>query len=397
MTYDRIWRGGRIASMAHGAGVIEDGAVASRDGRIAWAGPSADPPGEAAETIDLEGRLVTPGLIDCHTHLVFGADRAAEFGMRMDGATYEQIAASGGGILSSVRATRAADEESLFDSAARRLDCLTAEGVTTVEIKSGYGLDPESELKMLRVARRLGRDRPVRVAASLLAAHAVPPEFAGDRAGYVDLIVNRILPEAASLGLADSVDAFCEHVAFTPDEVARVFQAARALGLPVRLHADQRSDGGGAALAARFDALSADHLEWTGPAGAAALARAGTVAVLLPGAFHALRETQAPPVGLFRAHGVKMAVATDCNPGTSPLTSLLLAMNFAVVRFGLTIAEAVSGVTVHAARALGLSAETGSIEPGKACDLAVWDAADPAELIYWTGRNLLHRRVFAGA
>jgi len=400
MHFDRLWRGGRLATLAGdrpGLGLIEDGAVGCIDGKIAWVGAAADlPPGAAAgEVIDLDGRLVTPGLIDCHTHLVFAGDRADEFEMRLRGETYETIAAAGGGILSTVRATRAASEQALAAGALDRLDRLIGEGVTAVEIKSGYGLTLDDELKMLRAARSLERQRPVSVVTSLLAAHTVPPEFRDDRKAYVDLICEVILPAAAD-GLADAVDAFCESSAFTPDEVRRVFDAARSLGLPVRLHADQRTAGGGASLAADYGALSADHLERTDAAGARAMASAGTVAVLLPGAFYALRDEDRPPVALFREAGVGMAVATDCNPGSSPLTSILTAMNMAVILFGLTVDEALAGVTREAARALGRSDQMGSLEVGKACNLAIWDATRPVELVYWLGRNPLYSRVFQG-
>ncbi len=401
MRFDRLWRGGVLATLSPalpGLGLIPDAAIGVVDGRIAFAGPLAELPGDAdaAEVIDLDGRLVTPGLIDCHTHLVFAGDRADEFEQRMAGASYEAIAAVGGGILSTVRATRAASEDALTASALERLDLMLRQGVTTVEAKSGYGLDLESELKMLRVARRLGRERPVEVVASLLGAHALPPEYQDDRAGYVSLVADRMIPAAATAGLADAVDAFCEAVAFTPEEVRTVFAAARSAGLPVRLHADQRTAGGGAQLAADVGALCADHLECTDAAGAAAMGRAGITAVLLPGAYYALRDQRRPPVELFRAHGVGMAVATDCNPGSSPLVSLLTAMNMAVVLFGLTVEEAVAGATLQAARALGRQGGIGSLEVGKHADLAIWNAARPVELVYWMGADPLHARVWRG-
>jgi imidazolonepropionase len=402
MLFDRLWLGGRLATLDPGRpgalGVVEDGAVAAKGGRIAFVGPRAGLPrdADAAQTERLDGRWVTPGLVDCHTHLVFAGDRAHEFELRLEGATYAEIAAAGGGILSTVRATRAATEDGLVESALPRLDALLAEGVTTLEVKSGYGLDLETERRMLRAARRLGERRPVRVATSFLGAHALPPEAGGDKDAYVDLVAGAVLPAIAAEGLADAVDAFCEGVAFTPAQTARVFEAARRHGLPVRLHADQLSDTGGAALAARFGALSADHLEYANEQGVAAMARAGTVAVLLPGAYYALRETRAPPVDAFRRRGVPLAVATDCNPGTSPLTSILLAMNMAATLFRLTVAECVAGVTREAARALGLLHEVGTLQPGKRCDLAVWEVERLAELPYRMGLNPLAARVWGG-
>lgn len=400
---DRIWRNARLATMAAdrpGLGTVEKGAVAAAGGRILFTGPEADLPAawrdRAAETIDCEGRWITPGLIDCHTHLVHAGDRAHEFELRLAGASYEEIARAGGGIVSSVRATRAASEDELVAATLPRLDALLAEGVTTVEIKSGYGLETAAECRQLRAARRLARLRDVRVATTFLGAHALPPEAVGDKAAYLDRVTGEMLPAVAAEGLADAVDGFCEGIAFSPDEIARVFEAARALGLPVKLHADQLSDLGGAALAARWGALSADHLEYTGEAGAAAMARAGTVAVILPGAFYFIRETKRPPVELFRAAGVPMAVATDCNPGTSPMTSLLLAMNMAATLFSMTVEECLLGVTREAARALGLAAEAGTLEPGKACDLAVWSIERPAELVYRLGFNPLHARIRGG-
>ncbi len=396
--YDRIWLNARLATMAGpGLGIVEDGVVAASGGRIAYAGPREGlPAGVAAATVDCGGRWITPGLVDCHTHLVHAGDRAREFEMRLAGASYEEIARAGGGILSTVRATRAADEDRLVAETLPRLDALIAEGVTTVEVKSGYGLEPGAELRQLRAARRLGRERDVRVSTSLLAAHALPPEFAADRAGYVRLVAEEIIPAAAREGLADAVDGFCETIAFSPDEIATVFEAARRLGLPVKLHADQLSDLGGAALAARFGALSADHLEHAADAGVEAMARAGSVAVMLPGAFYFLRDSHVPPVAAFRAHGVPMAVATDCNPGSSPLTSLLLAMNMAATLFRMTVEECLAGVTREAARALGLLPEIGTLEAGKACDLAIWDVERPAELVYRIGFNPLHARVYGG-
>lgn len=397
---DRLITDCHVAAMTEGGqpyGAIEDAAILIQDGRIAWVGPRADlSVHKAVETDSLGGRWVTPGLIDCHTHLVFGGDRSGEFERRLEGATYEEIARAGGGIVSSVKATREASEDELYASACKRLEGLKATGVTTVEIKSGYGLDHDSELKMLRVARRIGREAGVRVRTSYLGLHAVPPEHKADRAAYVDKAVDQILPAAHAEGLVDAVDAYCEPIAFTTDEVARLFDKAETLGLPVKLHADQLSDGGGAALAARYHALSADHIEHTTEPGVQAMAEAGVVAVLLPGAFLMLRETKAPPVALLRQHGVRMAVATDCNPGTSPVASMTAALNLACVQFRLTPEEAIAGATRHAARALGLQDEVGTIEAGKAADLAVWDINRPAELCYWLGAPLLHRRYVGG-
>ncbi len=397
---DRLITDCRLATMVadgQAYGAVEDGAILIRDGRIVWAGARADlPPHKAVETDRLDGRWVTPGLVDCHTHLVFGGDRSGEFEQRLGGATYEEIARAGGGIVSSVAATRAASEDELYASAVGRLAGLKATGVTTVEIKSGYGLDQDSELKMLRVARRIGREAGVRVRTSYLGLHAVPPEWKADRARYVDLAVDEILPAAHAGGFVDAVDAYCEPIAFSTDEVGRLFDRARALGLPVKLHADQLSDGGGAALAAKYGALSADHVEHTGEAGVRAMAEAGVVAVLLPGAYLMLRETTPPPIELMRRHGVAMAVATDCNPGTSPVASMTAAINLACVQFRLTPEEALAGATRIGARALGLEDEIGTLEAGKAADLAVWDIARPAELAYWLGKPLLARRMVGG-
>jgi imidazolonepropionase len=397
---DRLITDCRLATMVDGGaayGAIVDGALLVRDGRILWAGASGDLPAHEAATIDrLGGRWVTPGLVDCHTHLVFGGDRSGEFEQRLGGATYEEIARAGGGIVSSVAATRAASEDALYASAVARLAGLKATGVTTVEIKSGYGLDHDSELKMLRVARRIGREAGVRVRTSYLGLHAVPPEWKADRGRYVDLAVDEILPAAHAEGLVDAVDAYCEPIAFSTEEVGRLFDRAKALGLPVKLHADQLSDGGGAALAARYGALSADHIEHTGEAGVKAMAEAGVVAVLLPGAYLMLRETTPPPIELLRLHRVTMAVATDCNPGTSPVASMTAAINLACVQFRLTPEEALAGATRIAARALGLEDGIGTLETGKAADLAVWDIERPAELAYWLGKPLLARRMVAG-
>jgi imidazolonepropionase len=378
--------------------MVENGAIAALDGRIVYAGPIDGLPAgwDAGEVVELEGRLVTPGLIDCHTHLVFGGDRADEFEMRRQGATYEEIAAAGGGIASSVRNTRAASEAELARTAGDRLDRLMADGVTTVEIKSGYGLDLETELRMLRVARAIGASRDVDVVTTLLAAHVVPPEFRSDRAAYLRIVIDEIIPAAVAEGLADAIDVFMESIAFTAEETRQVFEAARAHGVPVKLHADQINAGGGAALAAEYGALSADHLEQTDAAGVEAMAKAGTVAVLLPGAFFVLRDEHKPPIDAFRAAGVRMAVATDCNPGTSPLVSLQAAMAFAAVQFRLSVEEAVAGVTREAARALGRLDTVGTLEVGKHCDLAIWDVERPAELVYWLGRNSLNTRVWRG-
>lgn len=398
---DRLLIDCRVATMAETGvpyGAIEDGAILIRDGRIAWIGHAGDLPEgfEAAQIDRLGGRWITPGLVDCHTHLVFGGDRSGEFEQRLSGVSYEEIARAGGGIVASVSATREASEDELYNLAVKRLSGLKETGVTTVEIKSGYGLDRDSELKMLRVARRIGRNAGVRVSTSYLGLHALPPEHRDDRAGYVDKAVDDILPAAHAEGLVDAVDAYCEPIAFTTGEVARLFDKAEALGLPVRLHADQLSDSGGAALAARYRALSADHIEYTSEAGVVAMAEAGVVAVLLPGAFLMLRETRMPPVELLRARGVAMAVATDCNPGTSPVLSMTAALNLACVQFRLTPEEALAGATRHAARALGMEYEIGTLETGKAADIAVWDISRPAELAYWLGAPLLHRRYLGG-
>ena len=400
MRCDRVWRNARLATLAAGApsvGVVEHGAVASVDGRIEWVGPEADAPGfEAAEVVDCEGRWITPGLIDPHTHLVYGGDRAHEFELRLAGASYEEIARAGGGIVSTMKATRAASERELVDAALPRLDALLSEGVTTVEIKSGYGLSTADELKALRAARALAAQRPVTVRTTFLGAHALPPEFAGDADGYIDLVCREMIPAVAAEGLADAVDAFCEGIGFTAAQTRRVLEAAAAHGLPVKLHAEQLSNLHGAALAAEFGALSADHLEHLDDAGIAAMARAGTVATLLPGAYYFVRETKAPPVAALRAAGVPMALATDCNPGTSPLTSPLLVMNMAATLFRLTVDECLAGVTREAARALDLLNDIGTLEAGKRCDLAIWDIERPAELVYRMGFNPLHARVFGG-
>ena len=390
---DRMWHNARLAAMS--AGIIEDGVIACRDGRIVYAGPEANAPDfTARETIDCQGRWITPGLIDCHTHLVHAGNRAAEFELRLAGASYEEIARAGGGIVSTMQATRAASEADLVASALPRLDALLAEGVTTIEIKSGYGLTLDDELKMLRSARALGKLRSVTIRTTLLAAHALPPEYAGNADSYIDHICEAIIP--AVVGLADAVDGFCEGIGFTAAQMTRVFAAAKAHSLPVKLHAEQLSNSHGAALAASFGALSADHLEHLDDAGIAAMVHAGTVAVLLPGAYYFTRETLPPPVAKLRAAGVPIALATDCNPGTSPLTSLLLAMNMGATLFRLTVEECLAGVTREAARALGLLDQTGTLELGKACDLAIWDIERPAELVYRVGANPLHARVHKG-
>jgi imidazolonepropionase len=398
MRCDRVWHNARLATLAgSGLGIVERGIVAARDGRIAYAGAADGAPQfDAAERIDCEGRWITPALVDCHTHLIYAGNRAREFEMRLQGATYEQIAREGGGIVSTVKATRAASEEELVTSALPRLDSLIAEGTGTVEIKSGYGLSLEHELKMLRAAKALTTKRNVRIVTTFLGAHALPPEAGGDKDKYIDLVCNEMIPTVAREKLADAVDAFCENIAFTPAQTMRVFETATKHGLRVKLHADQLSDSGGAALAAKFQALSADHLEHTDEAGIAAMKKAGTVAVLLPGAFYFLRETKQPPVDLLRKHGVPLALASDNNPGTSPLTSLLLTMNMAATCFRPTVEECIAGVTREGARALGLYDEIGTLEEGKCCDLAIWNIEQPAELVYRIGFNPLHARVWSG-
>ncbi|MBE0692186.1 MAG: imidazolonepropionase [Aquamicrobium sp.] len=399
---DRIFTHARLATLAPGQpglGVIENGAILVRDGRIAFAGAAADMPqseASGAAVVDCGGRWITPGLIDCHTHLVHAGNRAREFEMRLAGASYEEIARAGGGIVSSVTGLRAASEGDLVAETLPRLDALIAEGVTTVEIKSGYGLTVADELKMLRAARRLAEVRDVAVTTTYLGAHATPAEYKGRNDAFLREVVLPGLNAAHAEGLVDAVDGFCEGIAFSPDEMRLVFDAARELGLPVKLHADQLSNLHGAALAAEYGALSADHLEYTDEAGAAAMAAAGTVAVLLPGAFYFIRETRKPPVDLFRRHGVGIALATDSNPGTSPLTSLLLAMNMGATLFGLTVEECIAGVTREAARALGRLGDVGTLEAGKAADLAVWDIAEPAELVYRMGFNPLRARIRGG-
>lgn len=398
MRCDTLWHNARLATMTTpDMGLVECGLVASRNGTISYAGPAERAPAiDAGRMVDCGGRWITPGLIDCHTHIVHAGNRAHEFELRLEGASYEEIARAGGGIVSTMRATRAASEDDLVASALPRVDALIAEGVTTIEIKSGYGLDLASEAKMLRAARRIGRERPLRVSTTFLGAHALPPEYAGDPDGYIDMIASEMLPAIAREGLADAVDAFCEGIGFSPAQTQRVFAAAQTAGLPVKIHAEQLSNQHGAALAARFGALSADHLEHLDDAGVAAMATSGTVATLLPGAFYFMRESRLPPVEALREAGVPMALATDCNPGTSPLTSLLLAMNMGATLFRLTVSECLAGVTRNAARALGLADQIGTLEVGKRCDLAIWDIDRPAELVYRMGANPLHARIWSG-
>lgn len=398
----QLWHHCRVATLqpSHPApyGLIEDAALVLEGPHIAWVGPRSELPADLAARCTREhhagGALLTPGLVDCHTHLVYGGDRAHEFELRLQGASYEDVARAGGGIASTVKATRAATEAELQAQSLKRLRALIAEGVTTLEIKSGYGLALGHERKTLRVARALGRSQPVEVRTTFLGAHAIPPEFAGRPDAYVDEVL-RMLPLLHAEGLVDAVDAFCERIAFSAAQTERVFQAAQALGLPVKLHAEQLSDSGGAQLAARYGALSCDHLEWLSEAGAAAMAAAGSVAVLLPGAFYFLRETKLPPVALLREHGVVMAISTDCNPGSSPCTSLLLMLNMACTLFRLTPEEALAGVTRHAAKALGLD-DRGVIAPGKRADLVLWDVAHPAQLAYDVGANPRLQTVFQG-
>ena len=390
--YDTIWYGAQLATMTAGGapyGAIQDGAIAARDGAIAWIGRRCDLPDTperlAGRAVDVEGRWITPGLIDPHTHLVFAGDRVADFERRVAGQSYVAAASGGGsGIAYTVAMTRAADEETLYRDAAGRMRAMIASGSTTIEVKSGYGLDVETELRLLRVARRLGRELGITVRSTYLGAHVVPPEYAGRRDAYIALVCDEMLPRIVGENLADAVDVFCDEIAFSPAESARVLDAAWRLGLAVKVHADQIADTGAAALAAQFGALSADHLERAGESGVAALAGAGTVAVLLPGAFYYLRETVKPPIDALRAHGVPIALATDCNPGTSPVTTLPTVLNMACVLFGLTPEEAVAGVTRNAARALGLE-DRGVLRTGMRCDLALWDVASPAELCYWLG------------
>jgi imidazolonepropionase len=395
--FDRVWLDAHLGTMqGEGLGAIEDGAVAAKDGRIAWVGRRADLPAGAAETTRCDGAWILPGLVDCHTHLVFAGDRAREFEMRLEGASYEAIAKAGGGILSTVRATREASEDALVAAALPRLDALLAEGVTTVEVKSGYGLELDAEARMLRAARRVGAARDVSLVTACLAAHAIPPEYAGRRADYARHVAEHIVPAIATQGLADAVDAFTDSaIGFTPEETAWVFDAARRAGLPVKLHADQLRDDAGAALAARYGALSADHIEYANADGIAAMAKAGTVGVLLPGAYYFIRETHLPDIAAMRAAGLRIALATDLNPGSSPALSLLLMLNLGCTLFRLTVTEALRGVTVNAAAALGL-ADRGRLAPGQRCDLALYGVTRPAELCYWIGRNPCVARIRAG-
>ncbi|WP_428945667.1 imidazolonepropionase [Pantoea sp. FN060301] len=395
---DSLWFGADLVTMRAGRyNLIRNGAIAVHGDKIVWVGPYAEAGHLRAERRhELDGGIVTPGLVDCHTHLVFGGDRSAEFEQRLNGASYSEIAAQGGGILSTVRATRQASLTQLVAGARFRMERLLAEGVTTVEIKSGYGLDRESELRMLRAIRELATTLPVQIRATCLAAHATPPEFSDNPDGWIDLICNDLLPQVAAEGLADAVDAFCEHLAFSPQQVTRLFEAAVRLGLPVKLHAEQLSPLGGSTLAARFNALSADHLEYATESDVAAMAQSGTLAVLLPGAFYLLREKQRPPVELFRRYKVPMALASDANPGTSPALSLRLMLNMGCTLFGMTPEEALAGVTLNGAKALGLGDTQGSLEPGKFADFVHWPLAHPAELAYWLGGELPCKVIFRG-
>jgi imidazolonepropionase len=392
--HDAAWINARLATMISGYGIMADGVVASTGGKISWLGPRSEWRGQAREEHDVRGAWITPGLLDCHTHLVYAGNRAHEFELRLKGASYEDIARAGGGIVSTVRATRAASEQELFDLAKKRLRSWIDEGAAAIEIKSGYGLDRDTELRMLRVARRLGEDITVRT--TFLGAHAVPPEYQGRADDYIEFVCDEVLPAAASEGLVDAVDVFCERIAFDLAQTRKVFETARALGLPVKLHADQLSDSGGAALAAQYKGLSADHVEYANEFGIAAMRREGTVAVLLPGAFYFLRQTKLPPVEALRKQAVPIALATDHNPGSSPVCSPLLVLNMACTLFRLTPEEALAGMTRHAARALGLQASHGTLEPGRAADLALWDIGSPAQLAYAIGANPCVGRVRGG-
>ena len=397
MTFSTLFRNAQIATMTPGKsyGLIENGAVVISADRIKWVGAEKELPDEFAglQGKNLEGRLVTPALIDCHTHLVYGGSRATEFELRLNGASYEEISRNGGGILSTVTATRNASENELLAQSLPRLDALLSEGVATIEIKSGYGLDIETEIKMLRVARQLGKERSVRVKTSFLGAHAIPPEFSGKADAYIDFVCEEVLPAVHYENLADAVDGFCENIAFSPNQISRVFEKAKSFGLPVKLHAEQLSNLGGATLAAKYGALSADHLEFLDQTGVEVMGESGTVAVLLPGAFYTLRETQLPPLDSLRKAEVPIAIATDCNPGSSPLTSILLCMNMSCTLFRMTPEEALCGVTIVAAQALGIGDEVGTIEVGKKAELAVWNVDQPAELAYRVGFNPLEEMV----
>ena len=393
--HDQLLTDMLLATMVEGYGLIDRAAIALKEGRIAWVGAEVDLPGEFSKfpKTSHQGRLVTPGLIDCHTHVVFGGNRAAEFEMRLNGATYEEVARAGGGIISTVKATRTSSEAELIASALPRIDAMLAEGVCVIEIKSGYGLDIETELRMLRAARAIATQRPVRIVTSFLGAHAVPPEFKDRSDAYIDEVCIPALRAAHAEGLVDAVDGFCEGIAFSTIQMGRVFDVAKSVGLPVKLHAEQLSNLGGAKLAASYGALSADHIEYLDEEGVAALAKSGTTAVILPGAFYTLRERQVPPIELLRRYKVPMALSTDCNPGSSPMTSLLLAMNMGCTLFRMTPEEALLGVTSNAGRALGLK-DCGTIEVGKRADLAIWNIKHPAELAYRIGFNPLHSRIF---
>jgi imidazolonepropionase len=400
MRCERVWRNARLATLAAsrpGLGIIENGIIAANGGNILFAGAAQDAPTfQAAERIDCEGRWVTPGLIDCHTHLVYAGNRASEFEQRLNGVSYEEIAHAGGGISATVRQTRAASREALVTEALPRLDAMIAEGVTTAEVKSGYGLRLTDEIKQLSAARDLEGRRAIKICTTFLGAHALPPEFEGDPNGYINEICNVMIPRIAKADLAKAVDVFCETIGFSREQAARVLAAARKAGLGVKMHAEQLSNSDGAALAAEFGALSADHLEYLDESGAAAMAAAGTVAVLLPGAFYFLRETRRPPIDLLRSLNIPIAIASDCNPGTSPLTSPLLVMNMAATLFRLTVTECLAGMTREAARALGRFAELGSLEAGKRCDLAIWNVNSLSELVYNIGLNPLYARVWRG-
>ncbi|MDP5056950.1 MAG: imidazolonepropionase [Marinomonas hwangdonensis] len=397
ITLDSVWRGAHVATMKGGQySIIENAAIGVRGGRIVWIGKAQELPAyQTQHEHDLGGGWITPGLIDCHTHLVFGGNRAGEFEQRLNGVSYQDIAKQGGGIASSVRATRDASEAELVASALRRLKSLMADGVTTVEIKSGYGLSLDSELKMLRVAGKLGDEWPVTIKRTCLAAHAMPPEY-DDKDAYIDYLCEKVLPKVAQLGMADAVDAFCEGIAFSTEQVARYFRTAESLGLPVKIHAEQLSSLGGTAMASSFKALSADHIEFIEESDVKAMAESGTVAVLLPGAFFTLKETQRPPIALLRQYGVPMAIATDANPGTSPALSLRLMMNMACTLFALTPEEALAGATIHAAKALGMADSHGSLEIGKVADFVCWEVDSPGELSYWLGGDLVKTRVYEG-